>query len=385
MITNSGNFFFLNSINDISSEEWNDCAGIDHPFTRHEFLSALENSKSACSETGWKAFHYIEKDIQNKIIAICPLYIKSHSFGEYIFDHAWAEAYHRYGLNYYPKIQSAIPFTPVTGERIIIRKTIRNKLSKKLKIIERIIKEIKGTNISSLHFNFLNEPKELKTPDNQLLIRQGIQFHWNNDNYNTFNDFLLTLSSRKRKVIRKERSCIKNNNLEVKYLTGSNIKIEHIEFFYECYKNTTGKKWGSTYLTKNFFYDLKNNFSDKILLIIAFKEDKMVASAINFLSKTHLYGRLWGSLYDIPFLHFELCYYQAIDYAINNKINIVEAGAQGEHKLQRGYLPEKTWSLHWIKDKKFSLANNQILDQEMEIMIKQKKDLESFSPFKKSN
>ena len=238
-------------------------------------------------------------------------------------------------------------------------------------------------NVSSLHFNFIKDHSEIKKSNLDLLSRKGIQFHWKNNDYDTFENFLKTLSSRKRKVIKKERLCLKNNNLVVKKLTGNDIKNEHWEFFYNCYLNTTGRKWGSTYLTKDFFYEIGKNFSDKILLFIAYNDDIMIASAINFLSSSHLYGRLWGTLYDIPYLHFELCYYQAIDYAIEKKIKVVEAGAQGEHKLQRGYLPEDTWSLHWIKDNQFSIAINQFLDEETKLMNKQKINLADFTPFKK--
>jgi len=382
MVSASDNFLFIDSINKINLNDWNSCVGLDHPFTRFEFLSALENSQSANSKSGWKPCHYIEKNENQKIIAVCPLYIKNHSFGEYIFDHAWADAYHRHGLNYYPKLQSAIPFTPVTGERIIISNLIKDKTHKRIEIIDKIIKKAETLNVSSLHFNFIKEYSEIKKSNLNLLSRKGIQFHWKNNDYSTFEDFLKTLSSRKRKVIKKERLCLINNNLIVQKLTGSDIKSDHWEFFYQCYLNTTGKKWGSTYLTKDFFYDIGKNFSDKILLFIAYSDKKMVASAINFLSSSHLYGRLWGSLYDIPYLHFELCYYQAIDYAIKNKIKIVEAGAQGEHKLQRGYMPEDTWSLHWIKNQEFSEAINKFLDEEVKLMNGQKKNLEEFTPFK---
>ena len=385
MVSTSDNFFFINSINDISLIQWNDCVGLDHPFTRFEFLSALENSQSADIKSGWKPCHYVEKNKNDKIIAVCPLYIKNHSFGEYIFDHAWADAYKRHGLNYYPKLQSAIPFTPVTGERIIINDIIKDKVNKQIEIIHRIIKKAETINVSSVHFNFIREIPKIKESNLNLLSRKGIQFHWKNNNYNNFEDFLKTLSSRKRKVIKKERLCIKNNNLTVKKITGNDIKDEHWDFFYDCYQNTTGRKWGSTYLTKDFFYEIGKNFANKILLFIAYSDEKMIASAINFLSSSHLYGRLWGSLYDIPYLHFELCYYQAIDYAIENKIKIVEAGAQGEHKLQRGYMPENTWSLHWIKDHQFSEAINKFLDEEMKITNNQKKNLEEFTPFKKLN
>ena len=385
MVSTSDNFFFVDSINEINLNQWNDCVGLNHPFTRFEFLSALENSQSANVKSGWKPCHYIEKNENQKIIAVCPLYIKNHSFGEYIFDHAWADAYHRHGLSYYPKLQSAIPFTPVTGERIIISDFVKDKPNKKIEIINRIIKKAETINVSSLHFNFINDSSEIVKSNLNLLSRKGIQFHWKNNEYKTFDDFLKTLSSRKRKVIKKERLCLKDNNLTVKKLTGNDIKKEHWDFFYKCYLNTTGKKWGSTYLTKDFFYILGKTFTDKILLFIAHNDKKMIASAINFLSSDHLYGRLWGSLYDVPYLHFELCYYQAINYAIENKIKIVEAGAQGEHKLQRGYMPENTWSLHWIKDKQFSKAINNFLDQETNLMNKQKNNLEELTPFKKLN
>ena len=371
-------YFFASSINIINKDDWNSCVGDDHPFTRYEYLHALEESKSVSNKTGWKPHHYIEKNKDNKIVALCPLYIKNHSFGEYIFDHSWAEAYYRNGQNYYPKLQSAIPFTPVTGKRIILDQNLKNKKNKVKLIINNIIKEAINLNVSSLHFNFVPKPDSNLT----LMIRQGIQFHWKNKNYKSFNDFLNSLSSRKRKAIKKERECVVKNNLEIKLFTGKLIKKEHIDFFYECYLDTTGKKWGSTYLTKKFFLELLTTFNDKILLIIAYQKNKMVASAINFLSQSHLYGRLWGSKCDIPFLHFELCYYQAIEYAIKNKLKVVEAGAQGEHKLQRGYLPTNTWSLHWIKERRFSEAIKKYLETESKFIDIQKENMEEINPFK---
>ena len=372
--------FFCSSLSNIKSSNWNECVGNDHPFLQYEFLYALEKSNSANSKTGWQPYHYIEQE-NDKIIALCPLYIKNHSFGEYIFDHSWADAYHRYGINYYPKLQSAIPFTPVTGDRIVLNKSVKNKKGKQVQVINNMIEEAKKINVSSLHFNFVNDASNWNEINN-IMVRSGIQFHWNNNEYKNFNDFLNDLSSRKRKIIRRERQCIENNNLTVKLLNGDDIKEEHINFFYDCYLDTTGRKWGSTYLTKEFFFEILHNFRNKILLIMAYQEDKMVASAINFLSKTHLYGRLWGSKYEVPFLHFELCYYQAIEYAIQNKIQIVEAGAQGEHKLQRGYAPTKTWSAHWIKDQEFSKAIQNFLDNESQLIDNQKEKLEDYLPFK---
>ena len=372
--------FFCSSLSNIKSSNWNECVGNDHPFLQYEFLYALEKSNSANSKTGWQPYHYIEQE-NDKIIALCPLYIKNHSFGEYIFDHSWADAYHRYGINYYPKLQSAIPFTPVTGDRIVLNKSVKDKKAKQVQVINNMIEEAKKINVSSLHFNFVNDASNWNEINN-IMVRSGIQFHWNNNEYKNFNDFLNDLSSRKRKIIRRERQCIENNNLTVKLLNGDDIKEEHINFFYDCYLDTTGRKWGSTYLTKEFFFEILHNFRNKILLIMAYQEDKMVASAINFLSKTHLYGRLWGSKYEVPFLHFELCYYQAIEYAIQNKIQIVEAGAQGEHKLQRGYAPTKTWSAHWIKDQEFSKAIQNFLDNESQLIDNQKEKLEDYLPFK---
>ena len=373
-------FFFCSSLDLINKYSWNNCIGDDHPFLQYEFLNALEKSGSATSKTGWQPYHYIEKD-NEEIIAICPLYIKSHSFGEYIFDHSWADAYHRYGLNYYPKLQSAIPFTPVTGERIIINKKINNIKEKENEVIKNIITEAKKINVSSLHFNFIKNSSQLIN-NKEIMLRSGIQYHWKNKNYKSFDKFLESLSSRKRKIIKRERLCISNNDLRVELLNGDLIKEEHIQFFYDCYLDTTGRKWGSTYLSKDFFFELLLNFKDKILLIMAFHDNKKIASAINFLSKSHLYGRLWGAKYEVPFLHFELCYYQAIDYAIKNEIQIVEAGAQGEHKLQRGYVPTKTWSAHWIKDKEFSTAIENFLNKEVQLINSEKDKLDTLSPYK---
>ena len=232
MVSKTDNFFFANSIEDIQQKDWNGCVGLDHPFTRYEFLAALEKSKSAINETGWQPFHYFQMNNQKKIDVVCPLYIKSHSYGEYIFDHAWAEAYHRYGLEYYPKIQSAIPFTPVTSERIIVHKNIKDKNTFKIKAAQNIINKANSINVSSVHFNFIKEPLFINHNLNKnLLLRQGIQFHWKNKNYKSFNDFLKTLSSRKRKLIKKERSCLEKNNLKIELLTGNEIKKYHLDFF----------------------------------------------------------------------------------------------------------------------------------------------------------
>ena len=384
MVSKSDNFCFLSSIEDISCDDWNKCAGLNHPFTRYEFLHALEKSKSAINSTGWQPFHYVETNEKKKLISICPLYIKSHSFGEYIFDHAWVEAYHRYGLQYYPKLQSAVPFTPVSGERIMTRKNSSNSETIEKRALKNIINKASKINVSSVHFNFLSNPKISYLEKNNLMLRKGIQFHWQNKNYKNFDDFLSSLSSRKRKLINKERLCIKDNDIKIELLTGFQIKKSHWDFFYKCYLNTTESKWGSSYLTKDFFYKIGQSMPSKILLVLAKQHEQYIAGALNFMSDTHLYGRLWGSIIYIPFLHFELCYYQAIDYAIKNKFQIVEAGAQGSHKLKRGYMPKEIFSVHWIKNINFKNAINNYLDEEIKIIEKQKKELEQFAPFKKN-
>ena len=226
-------FFFIDSLKKIKREDWNTCVDSDHPFIQYEFLFALEKSESACTQTGWKPYHYIEYNEENTIIAICPLYLKSHSYGEYIFDHAWADAYHRHGLNYYPKLQSAIPFTPVTGDRIFISKKIKNKKDKIKEIINNIIHEAKKLNVSSAHFNFIKNPDEWEAEE-PIMIREGIQFHWENNNYKSFDDFLSTLSSRKRKQIKKERQCLKNNKLNVKLLSGDDLQKNDLEVCKVC-------------------------------------------------------------------------------------------------------------------------------------------------------
>jgi len=384
MVSRPGNYRFLSSIKDISCDDWNNCAGLEHPFTRYEFFYALEKSKSATNSTGWKPFHYVETDEKNQLISICPLYIKSHSFGEYIFDHAWAEAYNRNGLQYYPKLQSAVPFTPVTGRRIMIRNNHLNNATIEKRVLKNIINKASQINVSSVHFNFLNNPKTFCLEKNNLMLRKGIQFHWQNDSYESFNDFLSSLSSRKRKLIKKERKCLEEHNLKIELLTGLQITKFHWDFFYQCYLNTTEGKWGSSYLKKDFFYNIGQSIPSKILLILAKQNNTYIAGALNFMSKTHLYGRLWGSITYVPFLHFEICYYQAIEYAIMNKIQIVEAGAQGSHKLKRGYMPKEIFSVHWIKNINFKDAINNYLDEEIKIIEKQKKELEQFAPFKKN-
>ncbi|KAK7263776.1 hypothetical protein RJT34_31373 [Clitoria ternatea] len=358
------------SIWDIPSSEWDACA-LDatdkfNPFLTHAFLSSLENSASAVTQTGWKPQHMVAKDeATGNILAVVPLYLKTHSQGEFVFDHSWASAYHSYGYKYYPKFQSCIPFTPVTGPRILLRNT-----SFKHHIFDFILSAMKDltatSQVSSLHVTFPSESEWHKFTRKGFLPRIGMQYHWKNRNYKNFDDFLMDMKQSKRKNIRQERKKIAAQNLIMKRLRGYEIKARHWDSFYTFYRNTTDNKWGSPYLTRDFFHEIGSKMGDHVLLVVAEEGDELVAGALNFIGGDTLFGRLWGcqprSYY--PSLHFEACYYQAIEAAIELNLKTVEAGAQGEHKIQRGYLPVTTFSCHYLIDEEFRNAIKDFLIRE---------------------
>ena len=316
----------VSSLAEVGKSEWDSLNASEHPFTSYDFLNSLEVSHSVSSKTGWNPKHIVVKNEKGNIIGVSPNYLKMHSYGEYIFDHAWANAFENAGGQYYPKVLSAIPFTPATGPRVLINPNNPDKD----KIFELIINMfemiVQNNNLSSAHLNFIT------------------------DNLNK------KLKSSKRKAIKKERKTILNNNLVIQKVTGNDLNDKIWDSFYDFYLNTIDKKWGGAYLTKNFFYLINKTMKNNILLIIAKQDNKIVAGALNFISKNTLYGRNWGSIVDIPFLHFELCYYQAIEYAIEHNIKTVEAGAQGHHKIQRGYVAELTYSSHFIQNESFAKA-----------------------------
>ena len=351
----------VSNISRINSKDWNSINVDDHPFTSYEFLHSLEDSKVVCSDTGWQPQHVILKK-NNKLIGALPTYLKSHSYGEYVFDHSWAEAYARAGGNYYPKLISAIPFTPVNGPRFLFKPKTKNIV---IELINETIKKITiKNNLSSAHINFLAEDYQKTLTSNHWLERLGLQFHWKNESFNTFNDFLDQLKSQKRKMIKKERKYLKNENISITRLTGDNLTTKIWDEFYHFYLNTVDKKWGGAYLNRDFFELISNTMSSKILLIIAKIDDQIVAGALNFIGKDKLFGRNWGSNVNIPFLHFELCYYQAIEFAIENRLKLVEAGAQGQHKIKRGYLAKPTYSYHFIPNQSFKKAVLNFLEYE---------------------
>jgi predicted N-acyltransferase len=361
----------VSSLADVNRNEWDSLNTSNHPFTSYDFLNSLEMSESVTAKTGWNPQHIIIKNNTGNIIGASPNYLKMHSYGEYIFDHAWANAFENAGGQYYPKLLSAIPFTPATGPRILIDP----KNSDNNKIFQLIIKMfeviVQNNNLSSAHINFITDNLNKKLNNEKWIKRKGLQFHWHNRDYNSFDDFLSKLKSSKRKAIRKERRTIMNNNLVIQKVTGNELNNEIWDSFYNFYLNTIDKKWGGAYLTKNFFYLINKTMKNKILLIIAKQNNKIVAGALNFIGSNTLYGRNWGSIVDIPFLHFELCYYQAIEYAIDNNIKKVEAGAQGHHKIQRGYVAESTYSRHLIQNESFAKAVRNFVQLEAKEIDKQ--------------
>ena len=361
----------VSSLADVNRNEWDSLNTSNHPFTSYDFLNSLEKSESVTAKTGWNPQHIIIKNNRGNIIGASPNYLKMHSYGEYIFDHAWANAFENAGGQYYPKLLSAIPFTPATGPRILIDP----KNPDNNKIFELIIKMfeiiVQNNNLSSAHINFITDNLNKKLNNEKWIKRKGLQFHWHNKDYNSFDDFLSKLKSSKRKAIRKERRTILNNNLIIQKVTGNELNSEMWDSFYDFYLNTINKKWGGAYLTKSFFYLINKTMKNKILLIIARQDNKIVAGALNFIGGDTLYGRNWGSIIDIPFLHFELCYYQAIEYAIDNNIRIVEAGAQGHHKIQRGYVAETIYSSHLIQNQSFAKAVRNFVQLEAKEIDKQ--------------
>ena len=376
----------VSNLINVDKDQWNRLNVTNHPFTSYEFLTSLELSHSVCQKTGWTPQHIVIKDNKNILIGALPNYLKMHSYGEYIFDHSWANAFENAGGQYYPKLLSAIPFTPATGPRFLIRDDNVDKDKIFELLINTIENLVKNNNLSSAHINFLSEDISIKLNHKNWIERKGLQFHWHNKEYKTFNDFLEKLKSTKRKAVKKERQKIFNFDIKIERITGNDLTDEMWDSFYEFYLNTVDKKWGGAYLTKNFFYLINQNMKDKVLLVIAKQHDKIVAAALNFIGNDTLYGRNWGSIVDIPFLHFELCYYQAIEFAIEQKIKKVEAGAQGYHKIQRGYIATSTYSCHYINNPSLTDAVKRFVKMEAKEINKQIKIINQLgSPYSNQN
>jgi len=361
-----------------SAEEWDRCAGSCNPFLSHAFLSALEDSESVDFRTGWQPIPIAIAGPDGSPAAVMPAYAKSHSQGEYVFDHNWAHAYERAGGSYYPKLQIAVPFTPVPGRRLLTRNpTLAPGL---IAAAEAVVAQ---NGLSSAHATFLEEAELPLFERAGWLIRVDRQFHWHNDGYGDFDDFLASLSSRKRKAIRKERAAAVEG-LEIEHVTGSALTEAHWDCFWHFYQDTGSRKWGRPYLTRAFFSLLGERLGDRVLLILAKREGVPIAGALNLIGEDALYGRYWGALEEVPFLHFELSYYQAIEFAIAHGLTRVEAGAQGEHKLSRGYRPVPTWSAHFIADPNFRAAVAEYLEAERRAVENEIDYLGELMPFKKA-
>jgi predicted N-acyltransferase len=377
----------VGAIDQIDRTEWDACAqppgAAANPFVSHDFLAAAENSGSATPRTGWAARHLVARQ-HGRVVGAVPCYLKSHSRGEYVFDQGWAEAYMRAGGAYYPKLQAAVPFTPATGPRLLVRAStdaekVRTALARGL------IGLCAATDASSVHVTFASQDECRFLAGHGFLQRTDQQFHWHNNGYATFDDFLATLNSRHRKAIRRERREALADAITIHQLTGDAITEEAWDAFFAFYMETGSRKWGRPYLTRAFFSTIGETMRHRVLLVMARRNGRWIAGAINFIGADTLYGRHWGAIEHHPFLHFEVCYYQAIDFAIAHGLRVVEAGAQGEHKIARGYLPQTTYSAHYIADPGLRRAVAHYLEGERAYVAEAVHELTEAAPFRKGN
>lgn len=375
------------SIAEIEAAQWDACANPDpsvmNPFVSHAFLKALEDAGTVTPRTGWMPRHLALQDADGAVTAVMPCYLKGHSRGEYVFDQGWAEAYEQAGGDYYPKLLCAVPFTPVPGPRLLAGSG-PGREDRARTIATAAVQLAQQLNVSSLHVNFLTEAEWQMLAPAGFLQRTDQQFHWRNAGYATFDDFLADLASRKRKAVRKERLEALSNGLTIELITGSDITEAHWDAFFAFYQETGSRKWGRPYLNRKFFSLLGEAMADRCLLIMARRGDRYVAGALNMIGGDCLYGRYWGAIEHHPYLHFEICYYQAIDFAIAHGLARVEAGAQGDHKLARGYMPTPTYSSHWIADRNFRRAVARYLDGERRHVAESVELLAGYGPFRKT-
>jgi predicted N-acyltransferase len=365
------------AVSDLPADQWDALTDGANPFMSHAFLSLLEESGSVGGRSGWQPLPIIAENAEGVLAGALPAYVKRHSQGEYVFDHSWADAFHRAGGDYYPKIQIAAPFTPATGPRVLTRNP-----GLALPLLKAAEELCSGNGLSSVHATFIEDGQVGLFERAGWLIRNDIQFHWERRGYGSFDEFLAALSSRKRKDICKERARA-HEGLDIRVLTGDDIKEEHWDAFWRFYQDTGMRKWGTPYLTRAAFTLMGERMADRIALVMAFLDGKAVAGALNFIGAHTLFGRYWGALIEQPFLHFELCYYQAIDLAIALRLDRVEAGAQGGHKLARGYEPVRTTSAHFIAHEGFRQAVADFLDRERRGVAQEQLWLGERTPFRK--
>jgi hypothetical protein len=366
----------------IPAAEWDACAGADNPFISHAFLSVLEDSGAVSAKTGWLPQHLALRDGSGRLIGAVPCYLKSHSYGEYVFDWGWAEAFERAGGRYYPKLQAAVPFTPVTGPRLLVHPDADRAHVVQI-LAHGLVEVVNEHKASSCHITFCTADEWERLGDTGMLRRIGQQFHWRNEGYKTFDDFLAALASRKRKMIRHERRDANADGVSIETLNGAALEPRHMEAFYGFYSNTVDRKWAHGYLNRKFFHLLRERLADKIVLVMASHGGRFVGGALNLRGADTLYGRNWGCAARFDKLYFEACFYRAIDYAIAHGLARVEAGAQGPHKVSRGYMPTETYSAHWIREPGFRRAIEDFLVRERRQVEAQMEHLAETAPFRK--
>lgn len=375
---------FIDSIHRVAAEEWDAVAGDDYPFLQHAFLAALEDSGATTAETGWLPQHLVIRE-GGALCGLLPLYIKSHSYGEYVFDWAWADAYRRHGLEYYPKLLSAIPFTPATGPRLCLRDHLEAD-ALYTAVVEQLQRRAEQLGASSAHILFPGVNDAERWQRAGLLQRVGPQYHWFNRGYQCFDDFLATFSSRKRKNLRKERRTVADQGLRLERLPGSDVSESQWRFFFHCYQMTYAKRSGhGGYLSEAFFQAIARSMADRLLLVLAYEGDVPVAAALNFQGADTLFGRYWGCIREYDFLHFEACYYQGIEHCIEQGLSKFDPGAQGEHKIQRGFEPITTYSQHWLADASFSDAVARFLHTEQRHIAEYLQEAAQALPFKQGD
>jgi predicted N-acyltransferase len=373
-------------IGDVDAATWDRLANPDparrNPTLRHAFFQALEDSGSIGPETGWLPRHLSARDETGQVRAVLPLYLKAHSYGEYVFDQGWADAYERHGQHYYPKLLSAVPVTPVPGRRLLAADPVAD-AGYVDALAAAVVDRVRRHKLSSAHITFLTEPEAARLSELGWLTRVGQQFHWTNAGYDSFDDFLDTLASRKRKALRRERREALSAGITVEWLVGRDITEGHWDTFFAFYMDTGSRKWGTPYLNRRFFSLLGERMGEDVLLVLCRRAGRTIAGALNLIGGDALYGRYWGCIEQHPFLHFEVCYYQAIDFAVSRKLARVEAGAGGDHKLVRGYQPVPTYSSHWIADARFRDAIDSYLGRERSYVEQETAALSEHGPFKK--
>jgi predicted N-acyltransferase len=371
----------VDRIGAVDAAAWDRCAGGVNPFVSHAFLRLLEETGCVSKKSGWLPQHVLLEDSAGRLLGAAPAYLKSHSYGEYVFDHGWADAYERAGGRYYPKLQVAVPFTPVPGPRLLAPPGPDQKRHR-LALLTGLIEVARALEVSSVHITYVAPEEAALAEDAGLLMRHGCQYHWFNRGYQSFDDFLGALASRKRKQIKKERDQVRASGIEVRPVHGGEMKPRDWDAFFKFYVDTYDRKWGYPYLTREFFGRLGKELGDAVVMMLASRNGATIAGALNLRGSDALFGRNWGAAGDFPFLHFEACYYQAIDYAIAMKLARVEAGTQGPHKVQRGYEPVRTFSAHWIPDRRFKSAVAQFLERERLAIAQDMEAMAAHTPFR---